>query len=909
MNNNLYLWESPVVQSTKISENNNDNNKASSATNSKNPQNCEFNFNLPESNFASKELKINYIDYTKTPLAYHKSETNLNSAHFDEIRSEGIFRVRSNIRDFPYKFKISKLVITGRNEVKQNLNSDLGRALKIFDVLIGLKQFDLDKEENIIKNKELPKKFLEELRANTNRDSKLENSNNDSKFKLDLSIYSPEFRNKYSTLISNFDSDWRSKFEKYEQEIYQQNESIDKDEITEKLNEKYITSFISYINENKEILEGKHSLITDYIRAFGVYENIQKEYAQKKRHLLSTVEAEIINKHSIKSYNFNWVKDKALSQCEKELKKLAEEKVAKLRTELSSFPQPQMILLTYLRFKEENSVKEILKEKKEKNLLTIPLQELQLHRRLSQPFEVEKCEETYEDYYSKKVTKITYRLKKYDTIKVDTSKNFWRLRYLINCYFVTTSNIFRQCMENACSSTFGINALFKKEIPLEDEINPKTGEIKKKMTNETYQGSLIKLFNEIKKDREDFEKRTATGLFGKGVERIFNLSYNYVYKGMCKGFSLGIVYPVAIVGFSSFNFVLSLTSWIWSVGWIGLKYSWDALIYDTLSKEDNYFPLPGVIVSNFAIGSVLQSSLATLLATIQPTISLAISILGVIRFSLRSIYNFFMFQILKLNGRIPQTNTRLAWIISGPGISKNYYNYLSIPDSLVLVECELEKLLLLNYKREITEYLYDPVRQYQEIKKIINPLHLNFSVYLNNNINKKNNSDCNLNSNGEYDFGIETSVKLYEQMLNKQINERISIYPKTEKIKFTREELTLLRKEACAFIKNYVAAHKMEFVWNKFKLCSGSWMKLTDEVLKSAFSNSILESLEENDLRVEVLKLNQDDEDLEKSRLVEIKPDANQINRKNILKKQSEFYLNFYSEPFDVKLMNENDKI
>lgn len=121
--------------------------------------------------------------------------------------------------------------------------------------------------------------------------------------------------------------------------------------------------------------------------------------------------------------------------------------------------------------------------------------------------------------------------------------------------------------------------------------------------------------------------------------------------------------------------------------------------------------------------------------------------------------------------------------------------------------------------------------------------------------------------------------------------------------------MQILKKKACAFIENYIKEHKMDFVWDKLKMADGSWMALTEEILKSAFSKNILESLEENDLRVEVIKRG-DGEDLEESCLVEIKASPHQATKKNLNSAYLiSVHLDFYMNPFSLNLISDDNKI
>ena len=76
-------------------------------------------------------------------------------------------------------------------------------------------------------------------------------------------------------------------------------------------------------------------------------------------------------------------------------------------------------------------------------------------------------------------------------------------------------------------------------------------------------------------------------------------------------------------------------------------------------------------------------------------------IYGIFHYSMRSLYDFTLFFLIKFLGRVPINDTRIAWKFSGPGVSFEFSNQINIEDIYVLVHSIFEKIQLDHFKSKV----------------------------------------------------------------------------------------------------------------------------------------------------------------------------------------------------------------
>lgn len=91
---------------------------------------------------------------------------------------------------------------------------------------------------------------------------------------------------------------------------------------------------------------------------------------------------------------------------------------------------------------------------------------------------------------------------------------------------------------------------------------------------------------------------------------------------------------------------------------------------------------------------LMYTLLALSMLVIHPILALLMLLSSFIRFIGRSIYDRFMYCVICCCGRSPVRDTAIAWKISGPGLSRQYFQSIREEDVYILMIAELEKMQL-----------------------------------------------------------------------------------------------------------------------------------------------------------------------------------------------------------------------
>lgn len=83
---------------------------------------------------------------------------------------------------------------------------------------------------------------------------------------------------------------------------------------------------------------------------------------------------------------------------------------------------------------------------------------------------------------------------------------------------------------------------------------------------------------------------------------------------------------------------------------------------------------------------------------IHPILSLIISVYAILHFIWSFVTDYFMYIVVKMLARTPSRDTKIAWKVSGPGMSRQFYDSIQEEDVYILVEAQLEKIYLSKYR-------------------------------------------------------------------------------------------------------------------------------------------------------------------------------------------------------------------
>ena len=203
---------------------------------------------------------------------------------------------------------------------------------------------------------------------------------------------------------------------------------------------------------------------------------------------------------------------------------------------------------------------------------------------------------------------------------------------------------------------------------------------------------------------------------------------------------------------------------------------------------------------------------------IQPIISLIIFIFAQIYFIVRIFYNCLFLSIIACFGRIPQSDSCVAWQISGPGMFSDRYYDISNIDIICLVRGYLEKIILQNYEKKMDKMLESPKEEILDIQGTFGMLGFKF-VFTEN---------------------FEQSINFYKDKLNEQIKLR-TFYPEINlKVKFTQKRLQKVKYMISIYISEYSKVYDLSHELNKYKKIDN----FVESILKSIFGHDILVPLE-----------------------------------------------------------------
>ena len=374
------------------------------------------------------------------------------------------------------------------------------------------------------------------------------------------------------------------------------------------------------------------------------------------------------------------------------------------------------------------------------------------------------------------------------------------------------------------NSMFGFLALFKTELYRDISINYDTGEIYNSKRTYTFPRSINNLLTWVYYSREQFEKSPDTGILSKNISRIFNLILNYIIRLTLLGLLLICLYPILIIANIIICLFLIIISPVIAPLWVILDYIFSIIIfnrYDSLK----FFSIIRIIFFEFLIRTIFQFLFCLICLIFHPIFSLFFLFYAQIHFVFRYLYDFIFYFILKYLGKIPLTDSWIAWRISGPHLFRDRFYDISNLDLMNLVIAEVEKMVMNNYSRITKEKLNEPRNNFNKMQKVYDMVKL--KIYL--------------------DSEISENIYLYEDLLEKQIKKEDK-YPYLShniRVKFTDERLDIVKNMVESYLRNYCADKDLSFELNKFE--DKKFEQLTEKILKNIFGDDIMQTLDDVD--------------------------------------------------------------
>ena len=797
----------------------------------------DFKFVFPNSIFSS-QTKKQIIDIPKN-FQQRSNNTNyasnisagksFNKEILEQIWYDGKFQIESSQEGLPYTWKLSNFTVKGFNNIVLRYFKDIALSFKFFytiknrfdtsylstfsnsfycsfyhlymtiklllNSLIGIPMYSDNTYElsRRIKKDDL-KRFIQ------------------SKPEFNFKLYLVKNKNKIYEFDSKFKNEWENKILPLKLKEYK-SQKLHKNQILINIDKDEKNYFMKYLSESPEFKKLKKDfpnleqfLISQQIindENFSVEEEYNKNYDKFINEL---------NKNSIRVLCSDWKMDK-IEQYEISQKKEKDIKLNKIITQkIEDKKDPYLIYNFNYKSKKDFPDKLNKLKKEEKN----PLLNFRAKRLLKKPYEIV----TSKDYKDKTY----YSLNKVRFYYVKSDFCFWRIWLFLIKLFTTFWNYNYRVFNQMINSMFGIKALFKFELYTDLYIDSSTGIISDSGRTYTFPRSVSNLIIWVFDSREKFEKSPDTGILSKNSSRIFNLILNYIIRLTIFGLLLIILYPSLIIINIIICLGLIIISPIAAPLWVLLDYIFSIIIYNRYDKIQ-LFNIIRIILFEFLFRTIFQFLFCSISLIFQPILSIFFLFYSQIHFILRYIYDFFFYLILKYLGKIPLTDSCIAWRISGPHLFRERFYDISNKDLINLVIAEVEKMVLNEHVKKIREKLNEPKNIFYQVQNVYGIIKLNISL------------------NDE----ILRSINYYEDLLNKQLKKEDK-FPSLSpyiKIKFSEERLNIVKNMIESYLRNYTDKNDLSFEINKYE--EKQYEQLTEKILKNIFGNDILQTLDDID--------------------------------------------------------------
>ena len=476
--------------------------------------------------------------------------------------------------------------------------------------------------------------------------------------------------------------------------------------------------------------------------------------------------------------------------------------------------------------------------------------------------------ETYQDYYNN--TK--YRLIRTETIEYSTEHWFWRFFIMLVRYRVWVQNAMYWLFVMAIAGPLGIRALCGCEPFYPDkECDENTGEIRQSRNPEiqTVFSTFMLVMKSIEDDRNHFESQPDTGFFGKKFSRICNLIYNYIFKFIFVGLFLTLIcFPLLIIGNFLICLLLAVTSFIWMPLVLVICKISHVLIYDYDNEGSHegpgsntyrWFPIFAEFIVTFGIFCLLQITFAVFLLIIKPVLFVLIVVFGILRYVIRSFYDFFMMLFVLLFGRVPASDTAIAWKISGPVVTRKFYDKMDIFDAMKFFISQLENIELDKFSNEVQSNLR---KNQTQVEKFYHNLNAPFGVT--SSLKHYDEKDNKIKKDVANIHTMRTCQSNLQKKLENALTDRRNMFPQrnvygTNRVRYSAKDLEILENCCLEILKTFVFRRNIQDHWPEKDFTDVETVReINRTLIRSAVNSEVLEPYEELDERVELADVRPD---------------------------------------------------
>lgn len=302
----------------------------------------------------------------------------------------------------------------------------------------------------------------------------------------------------------------------------------------------------------------------------------------------------------------------------------------------------------------------------------------------------------------------TYSCNKWDTWSVTSGNVGWRWWLFVVMLVAYLKNILFFLIVGLVAGPLSIRALVSPSPFYPDrDVDPETGAIVTVRSTKiwSFPALLASLWRNVLRQRADFERRPDTGLIGKGVTRIFNVVWWYLFYGLFGTLLLFAVLPAAIVINCALCLVLIFTALAWWPVALLVGFLFALLVYDWLHARYGvrWFPLFSALLGRIVFLGVFRIALSVVAAlVVHPLVALFCFVFACLRAGLRWFWDkLMMLLVLRRRGRVPAANEFLTRRVRGPGITFQCAFQLPTQSALIALRSSLEALELQELERRV----------------------------------------------------------------------------------------------------------------------------------------------------------------------------------------------------------------
>jgi hypothetical protein len=424
----------------------------------------------------------------------------------------------------------------------------------------------------------------------------------------------------------------------------------------------------------------------------------------------------------------------------------------------------------------------------------------------------------------------------------------WRLRNLaVRCGWFIWNGAFWMTA-NVLKGPYGIRSLFGlKKFQSDKTIDPDDGEIiNTGRKYHTWLGRIKALWEYIGTKRNNFKNEPDTGFLGKSIVNPFHwFWFNVCIGGI--GTTVAFLWHPIITTLSTITSTLiGLCAPVWGPILSFAKYIIDMIIYDT-DGVDGLFPLFYHLIWKILLRGVGQFLIADIVILMSFLFGNLMYAWATLRAGCRITYDAIIYGLfIKPFGKVPFDNSWSARLVSGPGLSMEYFYQITPETVQLLAAINLEKKEMNAYVTHENNIIDGPLRAYTKFLE-------SFAQH-----------GLSIDQQHITIQKMQQTANKYKQTLTELVREHWRIIGLDNydflnfhngKCRLTRFDLQIVMDNIASMCEQYYSHRifplmdddKIRKIWIDHKLAPGDWLGLGKHHLQSIFGDSIFQPIEDID--------------------------------------------------------------